>query len=607
MAHRLISTLFAAALLMTHADSATAQTPAEPIRYTVGFPAPQTHYMEVTATVPTERRADVELMMAVWTPGSYLVREYERNVEGVSASAPDGRALAVLKSDKNRWRVTTGGSSTVTVKYRVYGHEMSVRTNWIEAGFALVNGAPTFLTLADRTTRAHEVVITPAAGWAKSLTALPEMPGGPHRYRAPDFDTLTDSPIVVGNPAVYEFTVDDKKHYLVNEGEGGVFDGARAAKDLEAIVREYRRMWGFLPYDRYLFLNLLTESGGGLEHKNSSVLMGTRWATRTRRAYNAWLDLASHEFFHVWNIKRLRPVELGPFDYENENHTRSLWIAEGVTDYYADLTLHRAGLITRDEYLDSLSDKIEELQTTPGRLVQSAEMASFDAWIKYYRPDENSINTSISYYTKGSVVALLLDARVRKATNGARSLDDVMKAAYEKYSGMRGYTADEFRAVVEQVAGVSMKAFWDQAVTGTDELDYKEALETLGLRFRSVAVPAERPGKPWLGINTRNDAGRLVVSQVRRDTPALAAGLNVDDEILAIDDYRVRADRLDNRLEQYKPGDKVTLLVARREQLLRLPLTLGTEPPRSWRLEVNPSANDAQQSGRGRWLNPGRA
>ena len=607
MAHRLISTLFAAALLMTHADSATAQTPAEPIRYTVGFPAPQTHYMEVTATVPTERRADVELMMAVWTPGSYLVREYERNVEGVSASAPDGRVLAVVKSDKNRWRVTTGGSSTVTVKYRVYGHEMSVRTNWIEAGFALVNGAPTFLTLADRTTRAHEVVITPAAGWAKSLTALPEMPGGPHRYRAPDFDTLTDSPIVVGNPAVYEFTVDDKKHYLVNEGEGGVFDGARAAKDLEAIVREYRRMWGFLPYDRYLFLNLLTESGGGLEHKNSSVLMGTRWATRTRRAYNAWLDLASHEFFHVWNIKRLRPVELGPFDYENENHTRSLWIAEGVTDYYADLTLHRAGLITRDEYLDSLSDKIEELQTTPGRLVQSAEMASFDAWIKYYRPDENSINTSISYYTKGSVVALLLDARVRKATNGARSLDDVMKAAYEKYSGTRGYTADEFRVVVEQVAGVSLKAFWDQAVTGTDELDYKEALETLGLRFRSVAVPAERPGKPWLGINTRNDAGRLVVSQVRRDTPALAAGLNVDDEILAIDDYRVRADRLDNRLEQYKPGDTVTLLVARREQLLRLPLTLGTEPPRSWRLEVNPSANDAQQSGRGRWLNPGRA
>ena len=290
------------------------------------------------------------------------------------------------KSEKNRWRVTTGGAPAVTVKYRVYGREMSVRTNWIEAGFALINGAPTFMTLADRAPRVHEVVIVPAAKWAKSMTGLPEMTGGPHRYRAPDFDTLADSPIVLGNPAVYEFTVDDKKHYLVNEGEGGVFDGPRAAKDLEAMVREHRRMWGSLPYDKYLFLNLLTEAGGGLEHKNSTVLMGSRWLTRTRRTYVSWLELASHEFFHVWNIKRLRPVELGPFDYENEVHTKSLWIAEGVTDYYGDLAVHRAGLVTRDEFLESLSAKIEELQTTPGRTVQSVELASFDAWIKYLPP-----------------------------------------------------------------------------------------------------------------------------------------------------------------------------------------------------------------------------
>ena len=607
MASRLIVLLVAAALLMTHPETAAAQSAAEPLRYTLSFPAPQTHYMEVSVSVPTERRPDVELMMAVWTPGSYLVREYERNLENVTAASPDGRALGVVKSDKNRWRITTGGAATVTVKYRVYAREMSVRTNWVEAGFALVNGAPTFLTLADRTPRAHELVITPAAGWARSMTSLPEMAGGAHRYRAPDFDTLADSPIVIGNPAVHEFTVDGKKHYLVNEGEGGIFDGARAAKDLEAIVREYRRMWGFLPYEKYLFLNLLTESGGGLEHKNSTVLMASRWTTRTRRTYNNWLNLASHEFFHAWNVKRLRPVELGPFDYENEVHTKNLWIAEGVTEYYGALTLHRAGITTREEYLDSVSDNIEELQTTPGRLVQSAEMASFDAWIKYYRPDENSINTAVSYYTKGAVVGLLLDARVRKATNGAKSLDDVMKAAYEKYSGMRGYTADEFRVVAEQVAGTSLKAFWDSAVSGTDELDYKEALDTLGLRFRSVSVPADRPGRAWLGIGTRNDAGRLVVTQVRRDTPALAAGLNVDDEILAIDDYRVRADRLDNRLEQYRSGDKAVFLVARREQLLRLELTFGTEPARAWRLEVNPSATEAQQSSRGRWLNPGRA
>jgi predicted metalloprotease with PDZ domain len=588
---------------MTHAASAGAQTTAEPIRYTVSFPAPQTHYIEVSASVPTARRPEVELMMAVWTPGSYLVREFSRHVEAVTAIGPEGRALAVEKSDKNRWRISTGGAPTVTVRYRVYAREMSVRTNWVEAGFALLNGAPTFLTLADRVARPHEVVITPAHGWNRSMTALADLGGGPHRYRAPDFDTLADSPIVVGNPAVYEFTVDGKKHYLVNEGEGGVFEGARAAKDLEAVVREHRRMWGSLPYDKYVFLNVITEAAGGLEHKNSTVLMTSRWATRTRRPYVAWLDLASHEFFHAWNVKRLRPVELGPFDYENEVHTRSLWIAEGVTDYYADLALHRAGLTTREEYLDSLSNKIEELQTTPGRLVQSAELASFDAWIKYYRPDENSANTAISYYTKGSVVALLLDARLRKISNGARSLDDVMKAAYQKYADTRGFSADEFRAVAEQVAGVSLKPFWDAAVTGTAELDYPEALETLGLRFRSVVVPADRPGKAWLGMSTRIDAGRLVVSQVRRETPSMAAGLNVDDEILAIGEFRVRADRWDSRLEQYKPGERVSLLVARREQLVRLDVTFGTEPTRGWRLEINPSANDAQQSSRGRWLN----
>ena len=601
--HTASSVVLAAALLMTDA-SAFAQT-AEPIRYTLSFPAPETHYAEVTATVPTGRQPVAELMMAVWTPGSYMVREYSRNVETVTAAGPDGRALAVEKSEKNRWRVTTGGAPAVTVKYRVYGREMSVRTNWIEAGFALINGAPTFMTLADRAPRVHELVIVPAAKWAKSMTGLPEMTGGPHRYSAPDFDTLADSPIVIGNPTVYEFTVDDKKHYLVNEGEGGVFDGPRAAKDLEAMVREHRRMWGSLPYDKYLFLNLLTEAGGGLEHKNSTVLMGSRWLTRTRRAYVSWLELASHEFFHVWNIKRLRPVELGPFDYENEVHTKSLWIAEGVTDYYGDLAVHRAGLATRDEFLESLSAKVEELQTTPGRAVQSVELASFDAWIKYYRPDENSANTSISYYTKGAVAAFLLDARIRKVTNGARSLDDVMRAAYERYAGSKGYTADEFRMVAEKVAGTSLKAFWDTVVTGTQELDYAEALDVFGLRFRSVTAPAEGT-RAWLGATTRNDAGRLVVSQVRRDTPGAAAGLNVDDEILAIGDFRVRADRLDNRLEQYRPGDRVTLLVARREQLVRLDVTFGAEPPRAWRLEVNPSAQDGQQSTRQKWLSAGK-
>jgi predicted metalloprotease with PDZ domain len=485
---------------------------------------------------------------------------------------------------------------------------MSVRTNWVEADFAMINGAPTFMTLVGGLQRPHEVIIEPARSWRTSITSLAPMPGGSHRYRAVDYDELVDSPIVIGNPAMYEFTVDDKKHFLANIGEAGVFDGAKAARDLEAIVREQRRFWGSLPYDRYIVMNVLTAvpgqiPGGGLEHKNSTLLITGRWATRTRQSYLAWLELASHEIFHAWNGKRLRPVELGPFDYENENFTRSLWVVEGVTDYYGELLVHRAGLSTQVEYLDALSNKIEEIQTTPGRAVQSAALASHDAWIKYYRPDENSPNSSVSYYSKGAVVGFLLDAKIRKATAGAKSLDEVMRAAYQKFSGSRGYTPDEFRAVAEQAAGVSLASFWQSAIDGTAELDYSEALDLVGLRFRPVAAPrADQPPRAWLGATTRNDAGRLVISQVRRDTPAAAAGLNVDDEIIAIDDFRVRADQWNTRLEQYRPGEKVVLLVARRDKLMRLDVTLGAEPPRAWRLEINPAATETQMTRQREWL-----
>jgi predicted metalloprotease with PDZ domain len=581
------------AFFMTHPLPADAQARAsiaaaavEPIRYTLSFPDPQTHYVEVAAVFPTTGRTQLDLTMAVWSPGSYLVREYERHVESVSARGADGSTLVVEKVRKNAWRILPGRHASVTLSYRVYSREMGVRSNWVEAGFAMLNGAPTFITTADASgARPHEIRIALPPGWKRSMTGLPDG-DAPNTYVAPDFDTLVDSPIVLGNPEVHEFTVDGKRHYLVNTPAMPTFDGARAARDLERLVQEQRKMWGALPYDKYLFLNMITEAGGGLEHKNSTLLMTNRWTTRTRKAYVSWLELCSHEYFHAWNVKRLRPVELGPFDYQNEVYTRSLWIAEGFTDYYGELLVHRADLSTREEYLEALSNQIEALQTTPGRLVQSAASASYDAWIKQYRPDENSPNVSISYYTKGAVIAFLLDGKIRKATHGAKSLDDVMRAAYARYSGVRGYTPEQFRQVAEEVSGLDLQSFWDSAVEGTGELDYAEAVEAFGLRFKAAPAPtAEKPAKAWLGLTTRNDAGRLVITQVRRGTPGYEAGLNVDDEILAFDEYRVRAERLESRLEQYRPGDRVTLLVARREQLMRLDVTLGTEPPKTWRLE----------------------
>jgi len=594
--------------MLLGAPAASAQT-REAIRYTVRFPAPQTNYLEVEAQVPTDGRPAVDLMMAVWTPGSYLVREYERNVEAFTAKAAE-RTLAVDKTQKNRWRVTTGGARQVTISYRVYSHEMTVRNNWVDADFAMINGAQTFVTLADAPgagaayQRPYDVRLELPPGWRTSVTGMPDAPdAAPNHYVAPDFDTLVDSPIVAGNPTIHRFTVDGKPHLLVDVGEGGVFDGPRAMQDVQRIVEADRRFWGSLPYDKYVFFNLLTGSGGGLEHRNSVMMMASRFATGSRRTYVSWLGLVSHEYFHLWNVKRLRPIELGPFDYEHENYPRSLWISEGLTDYYGLLQLRRAQLISEREFLLGLSDAIRELQTTPGRLTQTAEMASFDAWIKQYRPDENTINSVISYYTKGSVLGFLLDAQVRAATNGANSLDDVMRLAFQRYSGARGFTPQDFRKTASDVAGVDLGPWFARALETTEELDYKPALEWLGLAFPSGrARPPDTPG--WLGGKMKFESGRMLFDNVPRGTPAYDAGVNPGDELLAIDDVRVAPsqEELDKRLAAYRPGRKVTLLVAHLDEIKRLPATLVAEPSDVWTLEIRRDATDAQRAHLASWI-----
>ncbi len=586
----------------------------EPLRYTLRFPAPQTNYVEVEAQIPTDGRPALDLMMAVWTPGSYLIREYERNVEAVTASAGQ-RPLPVEKTAKNRWRVVTSGAREVTLTYRVYCHEMTVRSNWVDADFALLNGAATFITLAPSTTgsaeqppridpRPHDVRLELPPGWKTSVTGLPNAPDGvPHHYVAADYDTLVDSPIVAGNPALHPFTVDGKPHVLVDVGEDGVFDGSRAAQDLERIVETQQQFWGSLPYDKYVFFNVLTGADGGLEHRNSVTMMASRWDSSTRERYLSWLSTASHEYFHLWNVKRLRPIELGPFDYEREVYPRSLWISEGVTDYYADLLLRRGSLSTPDEYLYQLSSAIRSLQTTPGRLTQTLESASFDAWIKQYRPDDNTINSTISYYTKGTVLGFLLDARIRAATNDAKSLDDVMMTAFQRYSGARGFTPEQFRQIVAEVGAPALAPWLQHLLQTTEEFDYSPALDWFGLEFRQPRPPlGEPPG--WLGARTRIENGQLMVRSVPRGTPAFDAGVNAGDEVLGIDDLRIAPDQFDQRLASYRPGRKISLLVARRDQLKRLDVTLGNEPPERWMLRVKSNATPEQRAHLTSWLGP---
>lgn len=575
-----------------------------PVRYTIRFPDPRTHYIEVEAAFAVP--GPVELFLPVWTPGSYMIREYSRHIEALAARDESGRDLRVAKTRKNRWRIEASASGSIAVSYRVYCREMSVRSNYVDQNFALLNGAPTFVTLAGALDTPHEVRLELPPSWAMSISGLEEIAA--NHFTAADYDELIDSPVYAGNPALYRFDIDGIPHVLVNEGEAGVWDGPRSAADLEKIARATISLWpGAIPYRKYVFLNLLTETGGGLEHRNSFCVMASRWATRTRAQYLGWLNLVSHEYFHTWNVKRLRPAELGPFDYETENTTRALWVAEGITEYYGSLIVRRAGLASDAEYLgtekeparDSLSDLINALQTTPGRLAHSVAEASFDAWIKLYRPDENSKNTSISYYTKGAVLAWLLDARIRRLTADRKSLDDVMRLAFERYGAARGFGEGEFEGAASEVAETDLSDFFRHAVESTAELDYSEALDWFGLRFKD----SETERKPWLGIETKADGGRFLITRIVRGGPAETSGLSAEDEIVALNDFRVRAEKFDKQLEAWHPGDRLSVLAARRGRLERFEITVG-EQPRKWRLEIRPDATEEQKSRFSAWLYP---
>jgi predicted metalloprotease with PDZ domain len=577
--------------------------------YTLSFPAPQTQYLSVEAVYP-DVGDTLDVSMVAWTPGSYKIRDYARHLEGLTAATPDGTRLPARKLDKDTWRIQADGAETVVVRYDLYARTLSVRGNWVEPDFAMLNGAPTYLLREDREGPLDVRLERPDA-WPEHATALPPHPGGEaHRFRATDVDQLLDSPIVLGDLEIWSFSVEDPSepgrtvpHRLVHAGDTGPWDGEGTAADVAALTREQVRFWGGIPYRSYSYLNVIAEAGGGLEHQASTLMLTRRHASRTRAQRLRWLGLVSHEFFHTWNVKRLRPVELGPFAYDREVYTRSLWIAEGLTSYYDDLLLVRAGLMTEEEYLDKLESNIRGVRGKPGRFVRSLEDASFDAWIKYYEKDENHDNVSVSYYTKGSVVGFMLDAEIRQRSNGFRSLDDALRLAYSRHSGEAGYTPAQFQEACEEMAGDDLDAFFEAYVRGTEPLDLGPALATFGLREAAAETPDEEadedPEAGWLGVRV-GSGPRATVRQVVRDSPAWSADLLPDDEIVAVDGYRVEG-KIDALLAHHPPGTEVVLTLSRRGRLIERPITLGTAP-RPFELEKDPEASIEARDRRARWL-----
>lgn len=594
-----------------------------PIHYRVEAADPQAHLFRVTLRI-ARPAALQRVSLPVWIPGSYLVREFSKNLQNLQAHQGGRQAvpLAVEQLDKCSWQIACSPAKALVLRYEVYAHDPSVRTAWLDADRGFFNGTSLCLRVESQEALAHtlEVPRTQALagrGWSVATGLSPEAidSDGFGSYAAAGYDELVDCPVEMGRFWSGGFSVRGVPHRFVVAGAvAASFDGERLLADTQKICEAEIRFWHGSkkpPFKTYLFmLNAVDDGYGGLEHRNSTALicarkdLPRRGEAKAPDGYTVLRGLISHEYFHTWNVKRLRPAEFERYDYGQENYTGLLWFFEGFTSYYDDLLLRRAGLLDNAGYLKLLTTTINQVLQAPGRQVQSVAQASFDAWVKYYRQDENTPNATISYYTKGALVALCLDLTLRtegRTTHGA-TLDDVMRALWKRCQAGPMRELD----VAEVLQTLGLRSFAPELagwVHGRDELPLKALLEQHGV------VVLEEPAQlaQRLGLRVTEGQG-LQVKTVLRGGAAEQAGFSAGDEWLGLEpvagpaskntpasDAGWRMNRLDDLLLYAGPAKKVVALVSRDKRLMRLALTLPP-PLTTWRLSIG---NEARL---GEWL-----
>jgi len=558
------------------------------ITYRIGIADANAHQFRVTVVVP-EPRAEQRLSMPAWIPGSYLLREFARHVSGLQARQ-GARAVPVQQLDKATWQVNCTGRPALTVSYLVYAFDTSVRAAFLDASRAFFNATSLCLRVEGFEHLAHRLELAALPkGWLVATGLAPHRGGAARRaaFHAADYDELADQPVELGPFWRGSFRAAGVAHEFVVAGALPDFDGERLLADTRRICETAIALWHGKgkakatrkpPFGRYVFmLNAVEEGHGGLEHRASTALIAPRrdlpqrGKSETSDGYVGLLGLISHEYFHAWNVKRLRPAEFARYDYTRENYTKLLWFFEGFTSYYDDLLLRRSGLIDDERYLRLLAKTATAVLGMPGRHVQSVAQASFDAWIKYYRADENTPNATVSYYTKGALVALSLDLTLRREGKG--TLDDVMRLLWVNSQG--GPIAEvEVLAALQAVAGRPLGQELSTWVHGTAELPVRQLLKAAGVAWQhQAATLAQR-----LGMRVSESALTGVkVSHVLSGGAAQQAGVSAGDELLGIDGWRLR--RLDEALRYGATGVPLKLLVARDQRLLTLPITLPKEDP----------------------------
>ncbi len=545
---------------------------AKSIHYTLSMSEPQTHLFEVEMRLEGSGTKEV-VALPVWTPGSYLVREYAKNVQDVSARSANGTPLKIQKIDKNHWEVRGKRGQDMIISYQVYAFEHSVRTSYLNSDHALLVPASVLMYWQKNQGRKHHLHIDLPATWSTITTALePFNQAGNVDFIADNYDELADSPLELGNQHVIDFTVLGKPHQIAIYGASNYIDSTLIA-DFSKIIEAEARIFGGLPYDHYSFIVHAEEGRGGLEHAGSSVNFISRWSFTSEKRYKSFLALISHEFFHTWNVKRLYPKGIATFDYDNENYLDELWVAEGITSYYDELILQRIDLSDKETYLEVIKDEINVLESRPGRNHQSVTESSWDTWIKFYRRNEHSHNSTISYYNKGHLLGLLLDLKIIAATSGGSSLDDVMLQLYQDFAlKKRGYSSKDVRLACEKVSGLKLDDFFAKHVFGRAPLPYHEVLDLAGLELDSTTEKSA-----YLGATLRSREGKVIITRVTEGSPAWDAGLNVNDEFIAIDGFRVKS-APPQYLGEKVPGDRIICTLSRNGVLRDIHLTVGFTP-----------------------------
>jgi predicted metalloprotease with PDZ domain len=587
---------FVLALTGWLAPLAAAQ-PAVTTAFTVSMPQPGNHLLHVAMRREGLRGEFHDFYLPAWAPGYYRLLDFEKNVRNFRAEDGGGRALAFEKNTRNSWRVVTGDANSVVLNYDVLATVSFPVQNFLDETRALLSPPGLFVYEPGELRRRVTVELQPPPGWSSIATGLDPLPGRARVYSAADFDTLYDSPILMGNQELLQFTVNGARHDVALEKVPASVDRTRMLADLKRMVEAATGLMGEIPYTHYTFL-MVGAGNGGVEHLNSASILFNGNSLGTPEGYLRWLSYVAHEYFHNFNVKRIRPLALGPFDYESENRTNMLWVSEGLSVYYQDLLLVRAGLMTQQQYLDKMAASIGKFENASGRRYQSATESSWTTWGTSGVGGDR--NTTISYYDNGAMLGAMLDLAIRTGSGNRQSLDDAMRALYHTYykTKQRGFTDAEFRAACESAAGRPLEEVFAYAST-TRAVDYAKYFALAGLQ---VEVTAEDAPGAYLGLNisTRDD-GELMISSVDADSPAATAGLREGDAIARIDGATASVKRLSDGLSAKSPGDRMSLEGSRPAQV-----TLGKNSKRSWTIRQASDAGPLQGAILKDWLRAGR-